>query len=150
MGEAARRKEAERIGRHMASPEVRESTIKGKPADVCAAAAAYLLESSVDRTLLFGPVVWLPSDGTSARQWYFMVTGCEPSGETFSDRINAQTEDMAVEMREGIKMALVLLRPAVMFDFDDELEAIRWAEAAWPGGKITRIRKAIETERAAL
>ena len=43
--------------------------------DVCSAAATYLLAGSVDRTLLFGPVVWRPSDGTASRRWYFVVAG---------------------------------------------------------------------------
>jgi len=46
-------------------------------------------------------------------------------------------------------LALVERRPCVMHDFDDELEMAKWAEAAWPCAKSTRIRKSIEAERAA-
>jgi hypothetical protein len=61
-------------------------------AEICAETAAYLLEGSIDRTLLFGPVVWLPSDGPSARQWCFIVVGCDRIGETRHDQLNAETE----------------------------------------------------------
>ena len=52
--------------------------VKGDVAAIYSGTAAYLLEESVDRTFLFGPVVWRPSDGTSARQWEFIVVACDP------------------------------------------------------------------------
>jgi hypothetical protein len=141
MGEANRR-------RHRIGPEG-EGTIKGTAAEVYAEMAAYLVEGSRDHTLMFGPVVWQPSDGTSARRWYFHVVGCGRTGEVWNDQLNAETEADTVALRNGIKMALIDQRPCVMHDFDDELEMARWAEAAWPCAKITRIRAGIEAERAA-
>ena len=49
--------------------------VKGDVAAICSRTAAYLLGGQVDRTLLFGPVLWRPSDGTTSRRWYFMVAG---------------------------------------------------------------------------
>lgn len=54
MGEAKRRKPVK---------------VKGDVAAIYSGTAAHLLEESVDRTFLFGPVVWRPSEGTSARQY---------------------------------------------------------------------------------
>jgi hypothetical protein len=101
-------------------------------AEICAETAAYLLEGSIDRTLLFGPVVWLPSDGTSARQWCFIVVGCDRIGETRHDQLNAETESDTLAFRAGVMAALIELRSSVMHDFDDELAMARMAEAAWP------------------
>jgi hypothetical protein len=136
--------EAKRRGRDKAGP-----IVKGRMADVCASTAAYLLRDAVDRTLFLGPVCWQPSDGTSARRWYFNVAGCKRNGEIFVDQLCAETEADTVEMRAGVTMALAGLRPCVMLDFDDELEMARRAESLWPGEKITRIRKEIEAERKA-
>jgi hypothetical protein len=144
MGEAQR----SRIGRLLANDEAGE--IKGDMAEICAEAAAYLLDGSVDRTLLFGPVVSRPSDGTSARQWCFIVVGCDrASGEMRHDQLGAETEAEAAALRASVMAALVALRPCVMHDFDDELEMAKWAEAIWPCATITRIREGIETERTA-
>jgi hypothetical protein len=142
MGEAKRRS---RLGRLMANGE--EGEIKGRAAEIYAEAAAFLLDGSTDRTLLIGPVVWLPSDGVSARVWRFIVVGCDRKGETRHDQLGAETEADTVEMRAGIMAALVEHRPCVMHDFADELEMAKWAEAIWPCDKITRVRERVEAER---
>jgi len=142
MGEAKRRS---RLGQQLADDE--EGEIKGDMAEICAETADYLLEASIDRTLLFGPVVWLPSDGTSARQWRFIVVGCDRTGETRVDQLNAETEADTMAFRAGVMAALIEHRPCVMIDFDDELQMARQAEAAWPCAKITRLREGIEAER---
>jgi hypothetical protein len=54
MGEARRRKPVE---------------VKGDDLVIGSGTAAYLLEKSVDRMFLFGPVVRWPRDEPSARQW---------------------------------------------------------------------------------
>jgi hypothetical protein len=152
MGEAKRRKpvtreEAESMSRVMnAAAETVE--VKGDMAEICSGTAAYLLEGSVDRTLLFGPVVWRLSDGTSARQWYFMVVGCHRTGETRHDQLNAETEADTVALRTDVMAALVALPPCVVIDFNDELEMAKVAEANWPCARITGIRQAIEADRA--
>jgi hypothetical protein len=138
MGEARRR-----IGR---SPE---GEIRGPAADVYADIAAYLLDGSADRMLLLGPVVWFPSDGTSARRWSFNVVGCSRTGEARHDQLNAETEAEALEFRAGLFAALVDHGSCLLQDLDDELHMARMAEAAWPGDKITRLRERIEAERMA-
>ena len=143
MGEAKRRHS--RIDRLLANNETAQ--IKGDMAELCAETAAYLLDGSLDRTLLFGPVVWLPSDGTSARVWAFIVVGCDRTGETRHDQLKADTEADTVDLRTGVMAALVSHRPCVMHDFADEKEMAKWAEAIWPCPKITRIREAIEADR---
>jgi hypothetical protein len=144
MGEGKRSRS--RIGRMAADDTGGE--IKGDMATVCDKAADYLLEDSTDLTLLFGPVVWRPSDGTSARQWYFIVVGCDRRGEARHDYLGAETEADAVTLRAGVKAALVSRPPCVMHDFDDELGMAKLAEILWPCAKMTRIREQIEAERA--
>ena len=126
---------------------VEAGEIKGDMAKMYDELAAYLLDGSIDRTLLFGPVVWRPSDGTSARRWYFVVAGCDRTGETRVNHLIAETEAETVALRAGVMAALIKHRPCVAIDFDDELEMAKQAEAAWPGPKITRIREGIEAER---
>jgi hypothetical protein len=138
MGEARRRC---RIGK------LAEGEIKGGMAEICAEAAAYLIDGSIDRTLLFGPVVWLPSDGRSSRVWRFIVVGCDQRGETWHDQLGGETESDAVAMRAGIMAALIVLRSCFMHDFSDELEMAKLAEALWPCDKVSRILKQVEAER---
>jgi hypothetical protein len=109
-----------------------------------AEAAAHLLQDSVDRVLLFGPVVRRPETN-----WYFIVVGCSRTGEVWNDLFGVGSEGATVKMREHLKVALVEKRPCVMIDFDDELEVAGYAEAIWPCQKITRIREQIEAERGA-
>jgi hypothetical protein len=80
-----------------------------------------VLKGSADRTLFFGPVVWRPSDGTSARLWYFVVVGCDRQSEARVDQLVAGTEADTVAMRTGIMTALVAHKPCVAIAFDDEL-----------------------------
>ena len=144
-GELGEKRQRSRIRRSMAKGESGE--IKGRAAEVYAEAAAYLLEGAVDRMLLFGPVVWLPSDSDEARVWRFVVIS-KKTGETWHDQLGAPNEADTVEMRAGIMAALVGMGSCVMIDFDDELAMAKHAEAAWPCAKITRIRERIEAERA--
>ncbi len=152
MGEAKRRKpvargEAERIGRIL-NADVGTIEVKGDMAEICAGTAAFLLEGSVDRTLLFGPVVWQPSDGTTARRWCFMVVGGDQTGEMRCDQLNAETEADTVALRTNVMAALAAHPPCVLNDFDDELAMAKLAESLWPCAKITGIRQAIEADRA--
>ena len=118
-----------RQGKRRRSRIGQQREIKGDMAEICVETAAYLLDGSTDRTFLFGPVVWRPSDGTSAKQWYFAVVGCDRTGETRHDLLNAETEAETVALRAGVMAALVERRSCVMHDFDDELEMARMAEA---------------------
>jgi hypothetical protein len=130
-------------------PNGEQGQIKGARADVCAKAADYWLERSVDRTLLVGPVAWQPSDGPSALEWFFIVVGCDWTGEMRHDELFAETEADTVALRADVMAALAARPPCVLHDFDDELEMAKVAEANWPCAKITGIRQAIEAERAA-
>jgi hypothetical protein len=116
-------------------------------AETCCEAAAYLIGNSADRTLLFGPVAWLPSDGTSARRWYLIVIGCDQAGETWLNDLGAETKGDTEALRASVMAALIEHRPCVMHDFDDELEMVKWAEAVWPSTKIMQVREGVEAER---
>jgi hypothetical protein len=123
MGEARRRKPVE---------------VKGDDVVIGSGTAAYLLEKSVDRMFLFGPVVRWPRDEPSARQWGFIVVGCDRTGETWHDRLFAGTEDDAVVLRADVMAALVASLP-IIADINDQLEMAIAAKAAWPRAKINRI-----------
>jgi hypothetical protein len=145
MSEAKRRRS--RIARLLANGE--QGQIKGARADVCAEAADYWLERSVDRTLLVSPVAWRPSDGTSALEWYFIVVGCDRTGEMRHDQLFAETEADTVVLRADVMAALAAYPPCVLHAFDDELAMAKLAEILWPCAKITSIRERIEAKRAA-
>jgi hypothetical protein len=153
MGEAKRRKpvrreEAERMGRAL-NADAAMVEVKGDVEELCSGMAAYLLEGSIDRTLLFGPVVWAPSDGMSARRWWFHVVGCDRTGEVWNDELTAETEADTVALRADVMVALVAHPPCVAIDFNDELEMAKVAEANWPCTTITGIRQGIEAKRMA-
>jgi len=90
-------------------------------AEICGEAADYLIDGSRDRTLFFGLVVWRPTDGTSARRWYFMVAGCDRTGEMRCDQLNAETEAdsspmrFEIAVRRSIRGMVVLRRPRLFF-----------------------------------
>src|ERR1700722_2483344 len=109
MGEVKRRHS--RIGRILANDG--EGRIKDVPTEVYADLAAYLLEGSIDRTLLFG---WRPSDGTVARQRCFMVVGGDRTGEMRCDQLAAETEADTVALRADVLAALVAHPPCVLHD----------------------------------
>jgi hypothetical protein len=135
-----------RIARLLANGE--QGQIKGAMAAVCAKAADYWLESSVDRTLLVSPVAWQPSDGTSALEWFFIVVGCDRTGVIRRDELFAETEADTVALRADVMAALAARPPCVLGDFDDGLAMARLAEILWPCAKITGIRQRIEAKRA--
>ena len=111
--------------------------VKGDVAEICSGTAAYLLEGSVDRCFLFGRGVQ-----TSARQWGFIVVGCDRTGEIWHDQFNAETEADAVALRAGLMNALDVGLPWTE-DINDELEVAKAAEAFWPYAKIARTRQGI-------
>ena len=109
MGKTKRRRR--RIARLLANGE--QGQIKGARADVCAKAADYWLESSVDRALLVSPVAWQPSDGTSALEWFFIV-GCDRTGVIRRDELYAVTEADTVALRADVMAALAARPPCVL------------------------------------
>ena len=101
--------------------------VKGDMAEICAGTAAFLLEGSVDRTLFFGSVVWQPSDGTSARRWYFMVVGGDQTGEMRCDQLNAETEADTLALRSGVMDVLAKPPRAVC-----ATSTTNWRWRKWP------------------
>ena len=105
--------------------------VKGDMVEICAGTAAFLLAGSVDRTLLFGPIVWRPSDGTSARQWYFMVVGGDQTGEMRCDQLNAETEADTLALRSGVMDVLAKHPRAVC-----AISATNWRWRNWPKARL--------------
>jgi hypothetical protein len=104
------------------------------------------LSDSVDRTLVFGPVV---SNEQLTKGWYFTVASAGQEGFRVDQFIVGDDRETSIQWRSAIKMGLMINRkPLVVIDTDDELEMARLCEALWPGEKITKLRKAVEAERA--
>lgn len=110
--------------------------------------AAYLASKSDDKTFMISPVCWRPSDGTTARRHYFIVGTGDAAVEAHFDEINLAAEGSADEDRAAVIASLATHKPCVIYDFADELELVKWCEAAWPCDKVRRIRANIEAERA--
>jgi hypothetical protein len=104
-------------------------------------AVDFLLSESRDQTVVVGPLVWQPSDGTAAKEWYF-ITATGGRRGWLCHRTN--TDDAG---RTAIILELCRRRGVVINVCDDELQAARLCEALWPGRRITRIRKQIERDR---
>jgi hypothetical protein len=106
--------------------------------------ADVVLSKSADKHVLVGPLVYQPSDGTTAKAWYVIVCTGDKRKQFHCDQIFCP--DAAT--REALIVAL--LRPGILVqDMSDELEMARWGEAIWPGEKPTRISERLERERAA-
>jgi hypothetical protein len=103
----------------------------------------YTLKGANDINVVVGPLCWQPSDGSSARHWYFMIITGEPSRGLRIDQVTVETETD----RQRVIVEFMQRRPLVLHAFDDELDMARWCEAIWPCERITRIRKNIERER---
>jgi hypothetical protein len=108
----------------------------------------YVLDGITDRNLVLGPLVWQPSDGAVAKRWYFRISGCGPKGWR-TDCVVCDGNDRDALRAEVLMHVAMVGRPVVIHDCDDELYEIKRCETLWPGERVTRIRKAIEAERAA-
>jgi hypothetical protein len=108
--------------------------------------ADHLLDEAGDINVVIGPVVHPPvgQDGPD----YFMVATSEKDRGFRSDQISIGEGYDGEAMRAGIAMALVRRKPIVIHDVDDELYMAKLCEMLWPGERITRLREAIEAERA--
>jgi hypothetical protein len=108
----------------------------------------YLLKGMSDRQVVIGPLVWQPSDGTSAKRWYFVVATAGKDHHFRCDEI--VVPDNGVEgnsMRRAVIGALTRHRPIVIHEMDDELHMARLCEVLWPGERISKIRAMLEAER---
>jgi hypothetical protein len=74
--------------------------IKASADELYAEVAAFLIEGVRDRTIFFGPVVWLLSDGTAARRWRFVVVTGGRRGETQHNELGAEDRRLA-RRRDG-------------------------------------------------
>lgn len=113
-----------------------------------------LMREFTGNELVFGPLVWQPSDGLASKQWYFIVAS--QKDERFHvtridllDHAHAEAE----EVRELVITALLARteRPLICHDTSDELYAARLCELIWPDDpRPAKIRRAMETERTQL
>jgi hypothetical protein len=113
-----------------------------------AEAAKFILGKSADKQIFVGPLVWQPSDGIQPKVRYFMVCTGDNNREFHCDRVVCEDKGHRV----GFIQALISLSsheaPIILHNMDDELDMAHWCEELWPGEKITRIRRALEEERA--
>ena len=100
---------------------------------------------------VLGPVVWRPSDGRSARLWYF-TTALPATGDFHLVAVDCGGSDHAdaIMLRNAFMQALANRRPMVVHLTEDELQMARLCEVTWPGERIAGIRAQIEAEQAAL
>jgi hypothetical protein len=113
------------------------------PSSIC----DFLVAKAADRTLAIGPLVWQPSDGTSSKQWYFVVGSGDEAKQFHCDQIVVDS-NTPEEYRLAVLTELFTRRPLVVHTFDDEVTMSRWCEALWPCEKSKRIRQSIETDYA--
>jgi hypothetical protein len=120
---------------------------RGSQHEVYAAIAAFLIENSDDRIFLVGPVSWAPSDGTSARQWRFVVLTAK-GGETRCDTVQTQDRMTAEAARVVVMAALIARRPCVVACFANAGEMVAQACAQWPRcDAIRRLQQAVDAAR---
>jgi hypothetical protein len=107
-----------------------------------------LVGRASDRTFAIGPLVCQPSDGTSAKQWYFVVSTLGRDKHFHSAAI--VTPDGESNRRAVIAELLVRARSVgglVVHTFEDELDMLRCCEQLWPDERIASLRQEVEAER---
>jgi hypothetical protein len=110
----------------------------------------HLISNAADKTLAIGPLTWQPSDGTSAKRWYFIVGFGDTARQFHCEAIclDADQRDADYNRIHLELMSRVAGRAFIIHTFDDEITFARWCERLWPCEKITSIRKATEADYA--
>lgn len=104
----------------------------------------FLYRSLNDDMLVIGPELWQPSDGETARQWYFIVAARRAGRFTLDQIIIPEPGYRAVVL------AALIQGPAVIIHLmEDELDMAKLCEQLWPSARTRRLRPTIEKERAA-
>ena len=100
--------------------------------------------------VILTPVVWKITP--KGKEWYFTFVTAQPgaSENAVLDVVveAGPNEKMAVQVRTQLVFDLLLEKPIVVIDCDDELEAVKLCEGTWPGSRFASLRRAIEKERA--
>jgi hypothetical protein len=111
--------------------------------------AEYLLSDITSPHIIIGPLVWQPSNGITARRWYFTLARF--TAEFGFDLFEVEVDSDDLLARSALKLALIQLRqrPIILHDVDDELEMAKLCETLWPSERISHIRASIEAERSA-
>jgi hypothetical protein len=109
--------------------------------------ASHLLNGIGDRQVVVGPLCWQPSDGASAKLWYFVVATAGKDHRFRCDQIIVPDRIEGNSMRYAVIAALTRHPPIVIHDMSDELQMARLCEALWPGKRISKIRAQVEAER---
>jgi hypothetical protein len=88
-----------------------------------------------DGTVLLGPPVWQPSDGSSSKTWYFItvISGKSLEGHLLRVDIDEPNE------RNRVLGAFSKHRGIVVISFDSELKQAKMALQLWPSAKLKRI-----------
>jgi hypothetical protein len=104
----------------------------------------FTLQDSVDRVVVFGPVV---SNPAVPGHYFCIASAGRTSGFRADQIIAGRTRAEATKRRRDVMTRFVAARPVVINDMDDELAMVRLCEALWPGQQVTALRRAVEAER---
>jgi hypothetical protein len=108
---------------------------------------AFARRGATDRNIVIGPTVWQPSDGRSARRWYFAIATCGATGIRL-DQVCVADKEHGEASKAAVIADLTIVRPPLVVHLvDDELYMARLCETLWPGERISEIRAAVEAER---
>jgi hypothetical protein len=102
----------------------------------------YLLCDAGDSTVVVGPLLQRPTDGTASRYTYFIAATCDRRKRFRCDQVLGDAEN-----RIEFIAQLARRPPRVILDMGDELEMAYACESLWPGTHITNVRKRVEAER---
>jgi hypothetical protein len=109
----------------------------------------HALRGANDPNVVVGPLLWQPSDGTSNKNWYFILATSEPKRGFRCDRVGLDA-DQREQQRGAVILELIQQRPPlIIHDMDDEVQMAPLCEILWPGERISGLRKRIEADYAA-
>jgi len=105
---------------------------------------ARLLINAKSPHVVVTPLVWVPSDGTSAKRIYF----CIATGPDFKvDAVNCDSDDPAALMDAVILAIAATDPPKIVHITCTELQAASLCATLWPGKKTAEMLKTVESEK---
>jgi hypothetical protein len=115
------------------------------------AVADYALGDAGEPCIVVGPCCYQPSDGRTARRWYFCISTCGPDKQFRTDSVTVDPSwgeglDGAEAARASFLRMLMTRKPLVIHDVGDEVTMARLCESLWPGEWVTKLRQAVEDE----
>jgi hypothetical protein len=108
-----------------------------------------LLDAPLVPVVAVGPTVW-DIDKQDGRRWYFVCASADAVGAFHLDSLRVDKDDkhLADRMRGAVFSELIRRPPAVIHDFEDEVQFAGFCAAMWPSERTRKILEEIKADYA--